>query len=107
MILLSSKDTKSVMIEIASRVKLRRLELNLTQDGLSKRAGIKLPTYRKFEQTGIIALGKLLNIAFALNCLEDFDALFTQKRYMSIDDVINEDKVRKRKRGKNDSPKKI
>lgn len=101
MILLNNRNTNDIMLEIASRVKQRRLELNLTQEGLALRAGMKLPTYRKFEQTGIIALDKLLNIAFALNCLDDFDALFAKRQYASIDEVINEDVVKERKRGKN------
>jgi len=42
--------------QIASRVKARRLELNLTQEGLSTRAGLKFATYRRFEQTGEISL---------------------------------------------------
>ena len=32
--------------QIASRVKARRLELNLTQEGMSAKAGVKFATYR-------------------------------------------------------------
>lgn len=41
-----------VAMRIAARVKARRLELDLTQEGLAVRAGIKFATYRRFEQTG-------------------------------------------------------
>lgn len=85
--------------QIAARVKARRLELNLTQEGISARAGIKFATYRRFEQTGEISLKGLLQIGFALNALSDFDALFAQKQYQSLDDVLNEQNVT-RKRGK-------
>lgn len=88
-----------VSLNLAARVKQRRLELNLTQEGLCRRAGLKLPTYRKFERTGEISLRGLLQIAFALNMLEDFEQLFTQRQYLSIDEVI-ERKELKRKRGK-------
>ena len=84
---------------IAARVKARRLELNLTQEGLASRAGVKFATYRRFEQTGEISLRGLLQIGFALNTLSDFDALFTQEQYQSLDDVLNEQSVN-RKRGK-------
>ena len=84
---------------IAERVKTRRLELNLTQAGIAKRAGIKLPTYRKFETTGMISLNGLLRIAFALGVLDEFDELFSRREYQSIDEVINEKKL-VRKRGK-------
>ena len=88
-----------VAIQIAARVKARRLELNLTQEGLASRAGVKFATYRRFEQTGEISLRGLLQIGFSLNALSDFDALFEQKRYQSLDDVLNEQTVN-RKRGK-------
>lgn len=85
--------------QIAAKVKARRLELNLTQEGIAARAGIKFATYRRFEQTGEISLKGLLQIGFALNTLSDFDALFAQKQYQSLDDVLNEQNVT-RKRGK-------
>lgn len=85
--------------QIATRVKARRLELNLTQEGIAARAGLKFATYRRFEQTGEISLKGLLQIGFALNALSEFDALFVQKQYQSLDDVLNEQNVI-RKRGK-------
>lgn len=89
----------NVAVQIASRVKTRRLELNLTQEGLASRAGIKFATYRRFEQTGEISLRGLLQIGFALSCLDEFNTLFAQKQYQSLDDVLNEQSVN-RKRGK-------
>lgn len=88
-----------VAMQIAMRVKSRRLELDLTQKGLAERAGIKFATYRRFEQTGEISLTGLLQIGFALNALSDFDVLFSQKQYQSIDDVLG-DSIVTRKRGK-------
>lgn len=88
-----------IALQIAARVKARRLELNLTQEGLATRSGVKFATYRRFEQTGEISLRGLLRIGFALNALPDFNTLFTQKQYQSLDDVLNEKSVI-RKRGK-------
>ena len=80
--------------QIAARVKARRLELNLTQEGIATRAGLKFATCRRFEQTGEISrrfeqtgeisLKGLLQIGFALNVLSEFDALFAQKQYQYI-----------------------
>lgn len=89
----------TLSLQIATRVKARRLELNLTQEGLAARAGIKFATYRRFEQTGEISLKGLLQIGFALNALSDFEVLFSQTQYQSLDDVLNEQTVT-RKRGK-------
>ncbi len=87
-----------VLMQIAERVKNRRLELNMTQEALSIKAGLKLPTYRRFERTGEISLRGLLQIAFAMNMLSDFDALFAQKQYLTLEDVMA-DKLPIRKRG--------
>ena len=91
-----------VAVRIASRVKTRRLELNLTQEGLASRAGIKFATYRRFEQTGEISLRGLLQIGFALNCLNEFNTLFAQKQYLSLDDVLNEPSVNRKTGKKNE-----
>lgn len=93
------QNPSEVALQIAARAKSRRLELNLTQEGMAARAGLKFATYRRFEQTGEISLRGLLQIGFALNALSEFDALFAQKQYQSLDDVLNEQNVA-RKRGK-------
>ena len=93
------QNPSEVALQIAARAKSRRLELNLTQEGMAARAGLKFATYRRFEQTGEISLRGLLQIGFALNALSEFDALFAQKQYQSLDDVLNERNVA-RKRGK-------
>ena len=98
-LLFNTESPNEKSLQIASRVKARRLELNLTQEGLANRAGIKFATYRRFEQTGEISLRGLLQIGFALNCLDEFNALFAQKQYQSLDDVLNEQSFN-RKRGK-------
>ena len=91
-----------VAMQIAARVKARRLELNLTQEGLATRAGVKFATYRRFEQTGEISLRGLLQIGFALNCLNEFNALFAQKQYQSLDDVLNEQSTNRKRGTKNE-----
>lgn len=88
-----------IALEIADRVKARRLELNLTQEGLATRSGVKFATYRRFEQTGEISLKGLLRIGLALNALSDFEQLFAQRQYQTLDEVLNE-KNTTRKRGK-------
>jgi hypothetical protein len=99
MIAFNIANPSDVAVQIAARVKARRLELNLTQEGLATRAGVKFATYRRFEQTGEISLRGLLQIGFALNVLSEFDALFARKQYQSLDDVLKEQNVT-RKRGK-------
>ena len=96
---LSGPNVDEEALIISQKVKQRRLELNLTQAGLSARANIPLPTYRVFEKTGKISLQALLHIAFALNCMSDFDTLFEQTQWASLDEMLENQQLT-RKRGK-------
>lgn len=94
---LNVRTTADICLSVAQRVKLRRLELNLTQQGLALRADVNIETYRRFERTGEISLLNLAKIAFALDALNDFDMLFSQKKYQHIDEIIQQNsKIRKR-----------
>ena len=84
---------------LAERVKKRRLEMNLTQEGLSVRSGLPLATYRRFERTGKISLEGLLHIAYALDALNDFDQLFASHKFATLDEAL-EANQKNRKRGK-------
>jgi len=85
---------------IAARVRQRRLELDLTQKAFAARAGIPLATYRRFETTGEISLRGLVLLSVPLRMAGDFDSLFSERRYRSIDDVIDEAHAKERKRGR-------
>ena len=71
-------------------MKKRRLEMRLTQAGLAKRADLPLATYRHFERMGKISLQGLLQIAFVLNCLEDFNQLFARQHWNSLDEMLRQ-----------------
>lgn len=79
-----------VLEDISKRVAMRRKELGITQAELAKKSGVSLASVKRFERVHQISLASLVNIAFALGCEEDFSALFSQKRYASIEDVIAE-----------------
>jgi transcriptional regulator with XRE-family HTH domain len=96
---LDEKSPSEVTQGISQRVRARRLELDLTQKALSGRAGMPLATYRRFETTGEISLKNLVMIATALGMTEDFEALFSSRRYRSIEEIQNIEKVKARKRG--------
>ena len=89
-----------IMKDIAERAKLRSLERNITQKTFAARAGIPLATYRRFETTGEISLRNLALVGIALDASQDFSALFSNQFYQSINDVLdaNNNKTRKRAR---------
>lgn len=78
-----------VAIGIAHRAKRRRLEANLTQEGLASRAQVSLGSLKRFEHTGKSSVEFLIAIAFALEAEQQFETLFPSKVRKSIDDVIS------------------
>lgn len=92
MINFEQKTPPEITSEIAARVRARRKELKLTQEQLSRKAGMSLASYKRFEQKGLIALDALVKVAIALDCEADFDELFAKRGYVSIEEVINERK---------------
>lgn len=83
---------------MATRLRARRLEHNLTQAALAERAGVSLASLKRFERTGEIAFLSLLKLAQVLDALQKFDDLFPEPEFRSIDDVIQRRKVRQRGR---------
>lgn len=88
--------------KIAQNLKERRLQMNLTQEGLSVRSGVPLATLRKFEQQGVISLESLLKLMMVLGMLEAMveATKVSQTSFSSIDEVIALESSPKRKRGR-------
>lgn len=88
--------------KLAENVRLRRLGMELTQEGLSERSGVPLPTLRKFEQKGTISLEGFLKLQMVLGGLEDIIKATqpSPKQFTSIDEVLDIDSTPARKRGR-------
>ena len=86
--------------KIAIQLKKRRIELNLTQQALSEKAGISLGSLKRFECKFEISLKSLLMIAVVLDATEEFHQIFAKKQYQNIQDVVKtkQNKTRKRAR---------
>jgi hypothetical protein len=87
-----------VALEIAERVRARRLEANLAQEGLAARAGVSLGSLKRFERTGEISLERLIRIALALDASEGFEHLFAPKESRTLDEIIATPPARRRGR---------
>ena len=89
--------------KLAEHVRARRLQMELTQEGLAKRSGVALPTLRKFEQKGSISLESFLNLQMVLGGLEDILKATQIKgqhtSFSSIDDVLEANNTPTRQRG--------
>jgi len=98
-LLLIDKTPNLIMSGIAQRVKQRRLEKGWTQKMLAAKAGLSLPSYRRFESSGEISVRSLVMLAFALDMTDEFETLFSSKTYQSIDDIVKAEQTKQRKRG--------
>lgn len=96
---LIDKTPNLIMSGIAQRVKRRRLEKGWTQKMLAAKAGLSLPSYRRFESSGEISVRSLVMLAFALDMTDEFETLFSSKTYQSIDDIVKSEQTKQRKRG--------
>jgi len=87
--------------KFAENVRLRRLQMELTQEGLSERSSVPLPTLRKFEQKGSVSLESFLKIQMVLGGLENIlkATEVSEAEFASIDEVLKADSTSTRKRG--------
>jgi len=88
MIELTVQNPGQVAKDLAQRLKQRRTEKHITQLQLADKSGVALASLRRFEQTGQISLQSLLQIAYALELLDEFNHLFSQPQWRSIDDML-------------------
>jgi len=83
--LLSSEDVTQTL---ASRLKSRRLDQNLTLKGLSSRSGVAVSTLKKFEQSGQISLKSFVKLASTLQDNAALENLLLAPEYTSIEEVL-------------------
>ena len=84
---------------LADRVRDARLAMGFKQSTLAARAGVSLPTLRRFEQTGEISLKHLMLICYVLSRLNDFDGLLRPATAATMAELESRLARPKRKRG--------
>ena len=85
-------------LELAGRARRRRLEADLSQAGLAKRAGITTSSLKRFERSGEVSLERLVRIAMALGATRGFEQLFAADDARSLDELIAPSTPRQRGR---------
>ena len=91
MVLLETTD--DINRALAKRLQNIRKRRKITQKQLAERSNVSYATLRKFEKTGEISLRSLTKIATELGLVNEIKELFTQPVYLSIDEVIRDEKV--------------
>ena len=88
--------------KLVAYTRSKRLNMDLTQAGLAERAGVPLPTLRKFEQKGVISLQAFLKLHAVLGSLDDLLKAFepAAHQFSSIDAVLGAAEISKKQRGR-------
>ena len=90
--------SKDIALEIAVRLRKRRLARQLTQEGLARRSGVALGTLKKFERSGQIAFTSFIQLAIALQDERALENLLGEQQFKTLDDILQSDKLPQRGR---------
>jgi len=74
--------------ELASRVRVRRLAMGLSQQEAAQRSGIAYRTWRRLETEGKASIEDLIKAAIALRCEEALEALFPAPSATNLDELL-------------------
>ena len=86
---------------LSQHTRARRLAMGLTQEGLANRAGVHLPTLRKFEQKGLISLESFLKLLMVVGGLDEVVKALepSDPNGMTIGDILNTKEKKSPKKG--------
>ena len=88
-IFLNQKTPNEIAKSIAEKIKQQRKKLKISQQELAQKSGVSLGSIKRFETKYEISLQSLIKLTIALDLEGDFEKLFSNKTYTSIDEVIN------------------
>jgi transcriptional regulator with XRE-family HTH domain len=67
--------TKEIVTELASRTKIKRKKIGMSQKEFADHIGVKFSTYARFEKTGLISLNNFVDTLRGLYSIGDLEAL--------------------------------
>lgn len=92
---------KDLETKLAEWLRQARIRQNLTQADLAEKAGVALPTLRRFEQTGAIALERFVRLAYALGQTDSlWAALNAPPKPESMQALLNATKTERALKGR-------
>ena len=83
------KASDDIALELAARVRSRRLAQSLTQEGLASRSNVPLGTLKKFERSGQIALISFIRLITTLGDEAALENLLLEQKFETLDEVLN------------------
>lgn len=88
------------MQRLASNLKARRLERQLSHKTLSAMSGVPAPTIQRFELKHAISLESFVKLAKSLGYSEEIFQLLSEPKYDTMEELLEINRNRSRKRGK-------
>lgn len=82
------KTAEELRIELAHRIRDRRLALGWTQKDTATRSGIAYMTWRRLETEGNASISDLVRAAIALRCEDELERLFPIPAATSMDALL-------------------
>lgn len=72
---------EEILVELGHRAQTMRLQFELDQKKLAKKAGVSRDTIQRFERSGAITLANLIKVARVLDVLPHIDQIFSAPAY--------------------------
>ncbi len=77
-----------LLTQTGSKIRARRLALNLTQAEAAAKSGVAYRTWRRMETEGRASIEDLIRAAIALRCEQGLGALFPKPAASSMDELL-------------------
>ncbi len=94
---LDGASSSELIRSLSERVRQRRLEKGMSRKSLSDISGVPVPTISRFENQHAISLQQFLDLTIALGYAEEAQALLSEAKYSSMEELeqIRQNKERK------------
>ena len=89
-----NKKPSQYLQEIKELIESERINQDLKQTELAKKAGITYGTYSKFVLTNSISLDRLVSLLIALKMTNKLDALIVKNEFTSIEQIKKIEKIK-------------
>lgn len=71
--------TKEIIKELATRAKVKRKKIGMSQKQFAEHIGMKFSTYARFEKTGLISLVSFIDTIRGLYSIGELEALLVDE----------------------------
>jgi len=87
-----------IMEKFVSVIEKERVRKNMTQVDLYRAAGMSPKSYATFMSSKTTKFENIINIMIALDMTSKLELLLEQEKYISIDEIRNQQKKKEKKR---------